>query len=120
MVHDGSSPTLLLLPLKDIVPDLPVQLDQLPVCTRSRALPGALNTLLQIGQPAAIVFATGKIGEVICHALRALCTGWRTFKDQLSSWRHLLGKAGGQQVKPDHTIAPHHNVPAKFKCRTSC
>ncbi|HEY1215514.1 MAG TPA: hypothetical protein VGE93_17930 [Bryobacteraceae bacterium] len=33
LVHDGGSPSLLLLPLKDVVPDLPVQLDQLPVCT---------------------------------------------------------------------------------------
>lgn len=99
LIHDGGAPSLLLLPLENIAPDLPVQLDQLPVRTGGRALARALDALFQLGKPATIVVAPGEVGEVICHALRALCTGRRTIRGQLSSWQHVTDKAGGELVE---------------------
>ena len=54
-VDNARAPALFLLPVKNVAADLPVKRNQFAIRAGYRALPRALDALLEFGEPVAIV-----------------------------------------------------------------
>jgi hypothetical protein len=54
-VDNARAPALFLLPVKNVSTDLPVKCNQFAIRAGYRALPRALDALLEFGEPVAIV-----------------------------------------------------------------